>query len=256
LEKVDITFDRQICEKCVNYFQNKIELLKQIFYLHKKRDAHYDSKGKEMAAISSLDHYFLVEYLQEITKEMDYIKFRFDNLNNTFIWDLPEYEEILDKALEMIIEKAPIFSNFEHQANVLFKGLNMNSEHLEKAYNYISNFISKHFSTKQRIHIILNIVTYSFNNQILRFLKEFLLLNKDIEFMKCLWLERNGVFSGSRVPRIDSHIEFTKSIIEMIKTLPNPLDYGEHIKLWEQDIEWSKKEKQAEMKRDFAGWLE
>ena len=90
----------------------------------------------------------------------------------------------------------------------------------------------------------------------MRFLKEFLILNKDIEFMKCLWLERNGVISGSRVPRIEGHIKFTKSIIEMIQSLPNPLDYAVHIKNFEQEIEWAKKDKQQEMKRDFTGWVD
>ncbi len=108
----------------------------------------------------------------------------------------------------------------------------------------------------QHIHIILNVVTYSFNNQVLRFLKEFLLLNKDVEFMKHLWLERNGVTSGSRVPRIEGHIKFTKSIIEMIQSLPNSLDYAEHIKHFEQEIEWAKQDKQQEMKRDFTGWTD
>jgi energy-coupling factor transporter ATP-binding protein EcfA2 len=252
----DITFDHHFCEKCSKYFSEKHSLLKQVFYLHKKRDAHYDYDGREMAAISDLDHYFLIEYLSEITNDVTYINFKFDSLNLTFIWDLPEYEDILDKALEIIISKAPIFSNFEHQANVLFNGLKLNEEQLEKVYRYISRFISNNNSSKQHIHIILNVVTYSFNNQILRFLKEFLVLNKDIEFMKHLWLEKNDAYSGSRVPRIEGHITFVKSIVDMIKTLSNPLDYSEHIKHWEQEIEWLKKEKLDEMKLDFTGWTD
>lgn len=253
---MDISFDHQTCEKCSQYFSKKIDLLKQIFYNSKKRGNHHDYNGKEMAAVSSLDNFFLVEYLQEVTQDVSFLHFKFDNLNLSFVWDLPECEKIIDEALEIIISRAPIFSNFEHQANILFKGLKLTLEQLEKVYNYISKFIQKHFSSKQHIHIILNVVTYSFNNQILRFLKEFLLLNKDIEFLKCLWLERNSVTSGSRVPRIEGHIKFTKSVIEMIQSLPNPLDYAEHIKNFEQEIEWAKKDKQQEMKNDFTGWTD
>ena len=82
------------------------------------------------------------------------------------------------------------------------------------------------------------------------------LLNKNIEFMKYLWLERNEVTSGSRVPRIESHIKFTKSVVEMIQSLPNSLDYAEHIKHFEREIEWAKKDKQQEMKSDFIGWTD
>jgi len=253
---MDISFDHHTCEMCFQFFAKKIDLLKQVFYSHKKRGSHYDYNGKEMAAVSSLDNIFLVDYLKEVTKDVSFLHFKFDNLNLSFVWEIPECEKIIDEALEIIISKAPIFSNFEHQANVLFKGLKLSPEQQEKVYNYISKFIQKHFASKQHIHIILNVVTYSFNGQVLRFLKEFLLLNKDIEFMKCLWLERNGVTSGSRVPRIEGHIKFNKSIMEMIQSLPNPLDYAEHIKNFEQEIEWAKQDKQQEMKRDFTGWTD
>lgn len=253
---MDISFDHRTCEMCSQFFVKKIDLMKQVFYSHKKRDKHYDYNGKEMAAVSSLDNLFLVEYLKEVTKDVSFLHLKFDNLNLSFVWDLPECEKIIDEALEVIISKAPIFSNSEHHANVLFKGLNLTPEQLDKVYNYISKFIQKHFSSKQHIHIILNVVTYSFNNKVLHFLKDFLLLNKDIEFMKCLWLERNGVTSGSRVPRIEEHIKFNKSVMEMIQSLPNPLEYADHIKNFEQEIEWAKQDKQQEMKRDFTGWTD
>ena len=127
---------------------------------------------------------------------------------------------------------------------------------MEKVYSYLSKFITKHFASNQHIHIILNVVTYCFGNQVLRFLKEFLLLNKDPEFIKSLLLEKNEVIWGSRIPRIERHITFLKSLIEMVKTLPSPLDYSEHIKSWEQEIEWAKQDKQNEMKRDFTGWID
>jgi hypothetical protein len=253
---MDISFDHHTCEMCSQYFAKRIDLLKQIFYNHKKRGNHSDYNGKELAAVSSLDNFFIIEYLKEVTKDVSFLDFKFDNLNLTFIWDLSDYEKIIDEALEIIISKAPIFSNFEHQANVLFKGIKISAEQQEKVYNYISKFIQKHFALKQHIHIILNVVTYSFNSQVMRFLKEFLILNKDIEFMKYLWLERNGVTSGSLVPRIEGHIKFTKSIIEIIQSLPNPLDYAKHLKHFEQEIEWSKQEKQQELKRDFTGWID
>lgn len=253
---MDISFDHQTCEKCSQYFSKHVRLLKQIFYNHQKRGNHSDYHGKEMAAVSSLDNLFLVEYLKEVTKDVSYLHFMFDNLNLSFIWDLPECEKIIDEALEIIISKAPIFSSFEHQANVLFKGLKLTPKQLEKVYIYISKFIQNHYASKQHIHIILNVVTYSFNNQVLRFLKEFLLLNKDIEFIKSLWLVRSGVTSGSRVPIIEGHINFNKSVIEMIQSLPKPLDYAEHIKNFEQEIEWAKQDKKQEMKRDFTGWTD
>ena len=74
--------------------------------------------------------------------------------------------------------------------------------------------------------------------------------------MKHLCLEKSGAFSGSRVPRIDGHMKFLKSLIEMTQSLPTPLNYAEHIKGWEQEIEWAKQDKQQELKRDFTGWTD
>lgn len=256
IENSDISFDHEICKKCICHFADNIDLLKQIYYLQRKQDGYYDHNGDEMEAISSVDHNFLIEYLLETTKDISFLEFKFDKLNLSFVWHLPEYVDILDKALEIIIIKAPIYSSWEHQANVLFKGLKFGGTDLEKVYDYINQFIRKNYSSEQHIHIILNVVTYRFKNQILRFLKEFLLLNKDVEFIDHLWLEESGISHGSRVPKIEAEISFLKSIIEMISTFPNPLDYAEHIKIWERKIEWSKKEMQDEMKRDFKGWMD
>jgi hypothetical protein len=48
--------------------------------------------------------------------------------------------------------------------------------------------------------------------------------------------------------------EFTSTVCA--DSPPKPLDYSEHIKLWEREIKWTKKDKQDEMKRDFTGWME
>ena len=69
-------------------------------------------------------------------------------------------------------------------------------------------------------------------------------------------LKKNEVIWGSRIPRIERHITFLKSLIQMVKTLQSPLDYSEQIKSWEQEIEWAKQDKQKEMKRDFTGWID
>jgi hypothetical protein len=256
VKDVDISFANDTCEKCLDYFKDKVTLLKDVYFFQQKKDNHYDYDGSEIAAISTLDPYFLVEYLAESTKDVSYIEFKFDRLNLTYLWSLPEYEDILDKALEVIINKAPLFSSWEHQANVLFKGLKLDEEGKEKVYSYISKFISKNSHSKQHIQIIMNVVTYSFNDKLIDFLKEFLLLNKDPEFMKNMWLERSEFYSGSLVPSIEHRITFLKSVIDMSATLPAPLDYAEHIKRWEQEIEWAKQEKQEEMKRDFKGWFD
>lgn len=252
---IRVTFDSHVCEKCFSFFTDKVALLKRLYFHQKQVHHSYDYNGKEMEAISNLDHLFLLEYLRESTKDTNFISSRFDNLHLSFVWDLPEYEQILDGAFEIIMPKAPIWSNIEHPLNIVFKSINVGKNE-GKARQYIYKFIARHFNSKEHILTIMNVVTYSFTKDTLIFFKEFLLLNKSTEILRSLWLERNDVISGSRVPRIESHITFLNQTIEMIKSLPNPLEYADHIKHWEQQLEWAKKEKQEELKRDFKGWGE
>lgn len=252
---IPISFDRQFCQKTFIHFNNHQNLLKKIYYLNKKSDSFYDQCGKEIAAISSLDSEFIIEYLIEYNKDNSNLGFKFDNLNLSYIWFLPDYEEKLDKALDITIAKSPSYSNFEHQANVFFKGLKLKPEQLEIVYSYISKFISKNSNSIRHIQVIMNVVTYRFNNHIMRFLKEFLLLNTNPEFIKSLRLEKSKILvNSSRIPRIEEHIYFIKSIIKMVKTLPNPWEYSEHLKIWEQDIEYSKQDIQRELKITFKGF--
>lgn len=251
IENTDVNFGFDFCKNSAQYFTNKVDLLKTVYFIQKLK--HNDYNCHELESVSDLDHYFLIEYLTTITKNVKLLKYDFDHLKLNFIWNYPEYDDIIFKAMEIIIEKAPIFSNFEHQTNVLFKGLKINEELLKKVYRFISSFIAKNYHSKQHIKIIFNVIAFRFNDKKINYLKEFLLLNNDVEFIKNLWLDKNEVLvNSSRVPKIENHIKLNKEIIEMVKTLPNPLNYYKHISFWEKEIEYLKKDIKEEMKRDFV----
>jgi hypothetical protein len=254
LPDINIYFARHVCEKSSHFFTGNLPLLKKIFFYQKKKDQNYDYDGSEIKAISALDPMFIVESIQEQIKGSQYISSRFDNTKVNFIWDMPNWEEIVDGALDVIIPKAPLFSSSEHAANFLFKKVKDNPEQEAKAHSYISKFIAKHYNSKQHVLIILNVVTHSFTRNTLKFLREILLLNKDTAFLSSLWLEKSGVITGSRIPSIERHILLLKQVVQMLKEMPNPLDYTEHINYWERQIEWSKRDKDRELKEDFRGW--
>ena len=253
-EILNISFDSDICEKCANYFLLNVELLKKIYLYNKNRGNSYDHNGHEMKAISIMSPFFLIEYLKEKTKDIKYLHLRFDQLNLEFIWDIPEYEEIINGALDIIISKAPLYSDMEHQANVLFKRISRTIEQEKMALDYISKFIKKNSDSQQKIAIILNVVTYSFSQYLIKFLREFLLLNKDPGILYILFLHRSHVISGSRVPPIESRITFLKKVIDMVKTLPYPLEYKIHLDHWENEIRHLIEDKEREKKHDFVGW--
>jgi hypothetical protein len=82
--------------------------------------------------------------------------------------------------------------------------------------------------------------------------KQFLLLNKDVEYLKGIELDKGEVFSGSRVPHIQREIDLCNAIISMIKTFPGILDYAEHLNYLEQRITWLNKDINNEQRREFV----
>ncbi|MGM8360653.1 hypothetical protein ACSV4D_01930 [Flavobacterium sp. ARAG 55.4] len=243
------------CKDCAFYFKNHIYLLKRAFISLKKSDSHFDYDGKEFEAVLNLDRNFFIEYLEQKVVDMDYLSFRFEHFKLECIWSLPDYKEIVDKALDIIITKAPVFSNWEHPSTVLFTFEVKNDETIEKIHKYITDFINNHYKDRQRIMMIMSVTLYRFRNEFISFLKQFLLLNKDIELFKNIWLETSGVTTGSRVPYIQKEIDFCGEIALMVKALPNLLDYADHIKYLEQKIIWLKKDIENELKKDFEGYM-
>lgn len=246
----------RFCRDCASYFTNHINLLKQAFISLKKNDQHFDYDGKEFEAVLNLDSNFFIEYLEQKAVDMDYLSFRFEHFKLDCIWSLPNYKEIVDKALDIIITKAPIFSSWKHPSSILFTFEKNNDEILEKAHKYIADFICTHCNDRQRTMMIMSIVLYRFNDKFISYLKQFLLLNKDLEIFKYIWLETSGVTTGSRVPYIQKEIDFCNEIVLMVKALPNILDYSDHIKYLEQKIIWLKKDIENEQKRDFEGYID
>ncbi|MBY0426615.1 MAG: hypothetical protein K2Q22_13320 [Cytophagales bacterium] len=256
-DSIRISLGHTFCKDCSSFFTDNLGLLKQVYFYKTGLDRHYDYDGKELEIITKLDKNFVVEYIKERTKDLESaLDLRHDELHIGFIWDMTEYESLSSQILDVIIERVPMFSNFEHVANSLFTATKNREDLIPKAYSLISKKILEYLNSKDHIAVIFNIVCYSFNKSVLVFLKEFLLLNKDLSFIQSLWMEQNGVITGSRVPKIEGHITFLTNVLEMVKTLPNPLEYSEHIKFWEESIEWAKKDKQSEMVRDFKGWAE
>ena len=243
------------CQDCANYFSDNIDLFKKAFISLKKIDAHFDYDGKEFEAVLNLDNNFFIEYLEQKVVDMEYLSFRFEHFKLDCIWSLSNYKEIVNTALDIIITKAPIFSSLEHPSTILFTFKEKNDETIAKVHKYIADFIKVHFKDRQRIMMIMSIILYRFRNEFISYLKQFLILNKDIELFKYIWLETSGVTTGSRVPYIQKEIDFCGEIALMIKALPNLLNYVDHIKYLEQKIKWLKKEIKNEQKKDFEEYI-
>lgn len=99
--------------------------------------------------------------------------------------------------------------------------------------------------------VVMNVIVHQFSDQLLHFLRLFLVNNNDFQIANEFQFTKGGAFTGSRVPIIQKEIDLYKQILEMVKLLPNMLDYAEHIQFWEKEIEHLKREISDEQRHDF-----
>ncbi|WP_312751806.1 hypothetical protein [Epilithonimonas hominis] len=245
-------FGLHFCEECASYFTCHTQLLKDSFWSQYEIDPHFDYRGKELKAILDIDHNFLNDSLKNGKIGLSYSsKIRLENINTNALWEYEEYGEIIEDLLLTAIEKEQYSFLIEEDIYSIFRHTSAEENATEKMENLILHLIRKHNDNEKVLLILSEVVYHNFNTWFLDYFKEFLLVNKNIEVTKRINFGRSESWSGSRVPIIQKKIEFYQDIIKMINTLPDILDYSEHIDYFEQKIIWKKQDIEYEQRRDF-----
>ena len=245
-------FGFNFCAECASYFNNHPQLLKNAYWAQYEIDSHFDYDGKELKAILDIDRTFINESLKNDVIGLDYSsKIRLENVNTDCIWDYPEYDELIEDLLVTILDKEKSILFIEDDIASLFRFKNNDEKRAEKVKALIFKLTQKHSNNEKLLLILIEVVYRSYRDWFLEYFKEFLLLNKDIEITKQISFGRFSSTTGSWVPVYQKKIEFYQDILRMINTLPNILDYSEHVNYFEQRIIWKKKDIEREQKRDF-----
>jgi len=240
------------CVECASYFTNQIQLLKDSFWYQYEINSQFDHDGKELKAILDLDNYFLYDSLKNDKIGLGYSsQIRFKNINTNSLWEYANYEELIENLLLIALEKEQYSFLIDEDIYSLFRYRTSNEDATEKMKSLILKLTRKHQSNDKVLLILVEVVYHNFKIWFIEYFKEFLLLNKDIETTRRISFGRSSSTTGSWVPVYQKKIEFYKDILTMINTLPNILDYSEHIDLFEQKIIWKKKDIEREQRRDF-----
>lgn len=248
---VCVDLGHHFCSENHAYFSDHLRLFKKAFIYLKQRDGQFDHDGKELEAVINFDNYFFVEYLQQKSVNDDYLSFKLEDFKLEKLWELEDYETIIQESLEIIFQKSIYTSNWEHSAAKLFYFEGEENINQAKAYEFLIGYMQKNQTDERKISMITSIVLHRYPKKFVSFLKEFLVLNKDIEFFKCIHLTKGGVTINSRVPYIQKELDFYSDILGMLKSLPDLLEYTAHIELMEQRILWCKNDILTEQKMEF-----
>lgn len=246
----DFGFD--FCVECASYFSNHLDLLKEIYWAQYEIDSHFDYKGKELKTILDLDRNFINESIKKNIIGFGYSsKLRLKKINLEVLWDYEEYETLIEEIMLTILEKVEYFSLVEDDVISLFQFKNVTDLRTERVKSLIFKLTEKHPTNDKLILTLIEVVYGNYRNWFIEYFKFFLTKNKEIEITKNISFGRMQTTSGSWVPVYQKKIEFYENIIKMINTLPNILDYSEHLDYFEQRIISKKKDIEREQKRDF-----
>lgn len=237
---------------CSSYFSKFLDLLKDAYWSQYELDSYFDHDGKELKSILDLDRTFIDESLKNGIIDLGYSSnIRLKNINLSVLWEYDEYERLLEELLLTILDKAGDVYWIEEDISSLFKIKEANEDKIKKVKSLIVKLTQKYYHNTKLVLMLIEMVYHRYRDWFVEYFREFLVLNKDIETAKSINFGRMESWSGSRVPLIQTKMEFYQDILKMINTLPNILDYSEHIDYFEQKIRWKKKEVEDEQRKDF-----
>lgn len=245
-------FGFNFCVDCASYFSEHLQLLKDAYWSQYEIDSYFDHDGKELKAILDWDMDFINESLKSGIIDLGYSSIiRLKNINISVLWDYDEYEILIEDILLTILNKAEDIYWADEDIYSIFKFKNTEDDKLNKVKALILKLTQKHSNNEELVLMLAEVVYNNFRDWYAEYFREFLILNKKIETTKNINFGRFESWSGSRVPLIQKKIEFYQVIIKTINTLPNILDYSEHIDYFEQKIIWKKQEIVDEQRKDF-----
>jgi len=245
-------FGFDFCVDCISYFIKHPQLLKDAYWTQYEIDSHFDYKGEELKTILDFDNNFIKESIEKNIIGLSYSsKFRLEKINLEVLWDYDEHEILIEEILLTILEKAEYFSFVEDDVISIFQFNNITKLRTDRVKSLVFKLTEKYSTNKSLILAFIETVYSSYRDWFLEYFKFFLTKNKDIEVTKNISFGRMQTTSGSWVPVYQKEIEFYQDVIKMINTLPNILDYSEHLDYFEQRIIWKEKDIKRELKNDF-----
>lgn len=248
--KADLGYD--FCSDCVSYFISHPELLKSAYWVQYVIDPHFDYDEKELKTILDLDRYFIHHSYTNGIVGLGYsTKIKLSDINTSLLWDYPEYEELIESLLVEILHKEQLSLTYEKVIFNLFVIKRAEDGEIEKVKSFISKLTQKHAKNDKVLLILIETVYNNYNDWIIPYYNEFLLLRKDIEITKNISFGRSFSITSSRVHLYQKKINFYLGIINMLNTLPGLLDYAEHIEHFERLIAWQKDAIKKEIRADF-----
>jgi len=241
-----------ISKKTEIYFQDNIELLKEVYLVTNKQQQHFDYNKVGLNKILNMDKSFLKDYLESYFEKEKYISIHNISGEYTILWGRDDYEELflslIDNMFE-IKETYKIYNGGEVIKAFFTKDRNNDRANIDdKASELLKKYIALNLENEEKIIFIFELIAEFTYETISEMVESFVSKNSSFEIFKKLgFTPTYQACFGSRIPSLQKEMDFYNTISYFM----NGIDLLEHKAYIKNHINLIKQEIRTEVKRDF-----
>ncbi|MFN4084717.1 MAG: hypothetical protein ACK4LB_02170 [Spirosomataceae bacterium] len=237
-------------EKYSAMLADNFELLKKSYIQQEKKVSnHFDLQHAGLKALLQINPDFLLEYIDSFYTDKENRHNRNTDNQLSFVWDLEHYNELIRKAVDLIIENNYYFGIGGHPLIIFFH--NLNEEQKVKAKAFILRFISEYHADDKKMNPVFDVLRHTLKEFFEEAFLHYLNLNTDIDnFKKIRWRGNGGTYSGDVIIG-EIHAKEWQNILAMVVKSKNQLDLIPIKTYIKKQIEYELKSGEEERKRKF-----
>lgn len=248
--KLKINLSFHFFENYSKYLLDNFELLATAYVQQEKMNNNHCDLNKEgLKTLIHINPRFLIDYITIFytTKKESFNRNTDKHLS--FVWDLDNYNELIEEATNLLIENSSYFGTFEHPLVIFFHQLT--EEQKTKAKQFILNYITKYNGDRKKTNSVFSVLRKIMKDFFEEGFLHYLNLNTNIEdFKHIYWIGNGGTYSG-RVIIEEIHSKDWQRILAMVDKSKKQLDLIPIKTYIKQRIGYELKSGEEERKRQF-----
>jgi hypothetical protein len=250
IQNLRINLSFHFFEKYSAMLADNFELLKKSYIQQEKKVSnHFDLQHAGLKALLQIKPDFLLEYADSFYTDKEDRHSRNTHNQLSFVWDLEQSNELVKKAVVIIIENNYYFGIGEHPLIIFFH--NLNEEQKVKAKAFIISFISEYHADYKKMNSVFDVLRHSLKEFFEEAFLYYLSLNTEIDNFKKIWWRGNGgTYSGDFIIG-DINAKEWQNILAMVVKSKNQLDLIPIKTYIKKQIEYDLKSGEEERKRKF-----
>jgi len=186
-----ITLSFHFFEKYSVMLAHNFELLKKA-YIQQIRDInqHFDLQNAGLKTLLQIKPTFLFEYIRTFYTDEKNNHNRNTHNQLPFVWDLEQCNELVEEAVNIIIENNTYYGILEYPLIIFFHHLNEAQK--TKAKTFLLNYITKYNLDEDKMNSVFDVLRHTMKEFFEEAFLHYLNQNTDIENFKKIWWRGNG----------------------------------------------------------------